>query len=761
MRNYLLGSLIILLLASVRLNAQDGTLDGTFGSGGVLTKSVGYNDNLKTVVIQPDGKIVVGGTANLGAGVPLPNFYINRYDSLGVQDPNFNGGAAKTFSVTSSSDNMIQGLALETDGSILYGGYSGSTYGTPNARAVIGKLNANGTDAINPASFHVNAATYDIVTGMSYNKTTNTIALGSHDYSTSSYMTAFRFKSDLTLDPSFNSNGTVYFNATPSVVYTTCVTNLDDGSMLLGGYSYNASTQVFTVVKLKNDGTADNSFGTNGIAQIIISTPSFTGYVNAMKVLPSGKILLAGRANYNYMGVVQLNADGSVDPNFNTLTYNYPGESYSEAFAIDIQEDNSIIVCGTCTTSVNGLILRMKPDGIIDSTFGSNGVMAIPSTQFYGMAIAPIKSGLGVAYFTGDSPGGGSMVIAKVIYHTQSFNILGKDIASVSSQSDYSIQPVKAGYSYQWTSNNTHVYTRNSNTGDTLTVFFTDDTSAVTLTCKIFDAGGLLKKTVTKRITINPQPTLAQLLADPACSPSQTDCESGYINSFSIVNTKVGSTNTGCSLTGYSDYTASSHYDTLYVGNNYQAAIDYVTATSGIPAYFGVWIDFNNDGKINDSREFVGSSFSKTGSTDVNNMIIPTDADPGPKRMRVRMRLNAPFTANDFCATNGEAAETEDYLVVLNKYTGIKTPNFITPNNDGKNDLFIVHGVDGNANNTLRVFNRVGDLVFEADNYDNTWGGKDTNGNSLKPGTYYYVFSQKVADQKKDDTVKGFLEIRY
>ncbi|HWZ22962.1 MAG TPA: gliding motility-associated C-terminal domain-containing protein, partial [Cytophagaceae bacterium] len=399
-------------------------------------------------------------------------------------------------------------------------------------------------------------------------------------------------------------------------------------------------------------------------------------------------------------------------------------------------------------------------DGNIDPSFGTNGELIIPNVKLSCSDIAPITAGVGALYVAGKVSSNNNLLVAKIIYHTQSYNILGKDIASISSQSDYYVQPIKAGYTYQWSANNTNVFTKNSISGDTLTVFFTNDTSSVTLTCSIIDVNGALVKTLTKKITINPEPTLAQSLTPTLCAASQTNCQTSYINSFSIVNTKVGSTNTGCSPTGYFDFTSSSHYDTLYIGSSYQATIEYGVA-SGPTAYFGVWIDFNNDGQINDTREFVGSSSSTTGTTNVNNILIPTDVEQGPKRLRARIRLSAPFTVQDFCATNDETAETEDYLIVLNKYNGVKTPNFITPNNDGKNDLFIVHGADGNTDNNLKVFNKIGDLVFEANNYDNTWAGKDQNGNALKSGTYYYVFSQTVSDKKKDDVVRGFLEIRY
>jgi gliding motility-associated-like protein len=62
-------------------------------------------------------------------------------------------------------------------------------------------------------------------------------------------------------------------------------------------------------------------------------------------------------------------------------------------------------------------------------------------------------------------------------------------------------------------------------------------------------------------------------------------------------------------------------------------------------------------------------------------------------------------------------------------------PNFISPNNDGKNDVFEVR-VAGSVD--LNIYNRWGRPVFQADDYQNDWGPKD-----LASGVYYYeiIFS--------------------
>jgi len=74
---------------------------------------------------------------------------------------------------------------------------------------------------------------------------------------------------------------------------------------------------------------------------------------------------------------------------------------------------------------------------------------------------------------------------------------------------------------------------------------------------------------------------------------------------------------------------------------------------------------------------------------------------------------------------------------------GFEVPNGITPNNDGANDVLVIDGLvenpDEYPNNELMIFNRWGDVLYQAKPYNNDWDGKNQAGNDLPEGTYYYV----------------------
>lgn len=85
--------------------------------------------------------------------------------------------------------------------------------------------------------------------------------------------------------------------------------------------------------------------------------------------------------------------------------------------------------------------------------------------------------------------------------------------------------------------------------------------------------------------------------------------------------------------------------------------------------------------------------------------------------------------------------------------------NVLTPNGDGKNDVWLVKDIDKYPNNVVRVFDKAGKKVFEKKGYDNTWGGRywggSKNGNPLPAGAYLYVIDYGDGTPVK----KGYLTI--
>ncbi len=88
--------------------------------------------------------------------------------------------------------------------------------------------------------------------------------------------------------------------------------------------------------------------------------------------------------------------------------------------------------------------------------------------------------------------------------------------------------------------------------------------------------------------------------------------------------------------------------------------------------------------------------------------------------------------------------------------------NGISPNGDKQNDLWIIQYIDvleDTKNNHVSLYNRWGDPVFEADNYDNTnrvFTGLNKSGNELPTGTYFY----KIEFASGRATQTGYLSLK-
>ena len=72
-------------------------------------------------------------------------------------------------------------------------------------------------------------------------------------------------------------------------------------------------------------------------------------------------------------------------------------------------------------------------------------------------------------------------------------------------------------------------------------------------------------------------------------------------------------------------------------------------------------------------------------------------------------------------------------------------PNAFSPNGDNKNDEFIIYGIESFTQVTLRIFNRWEQMVYQNENYDNSWTGESNIGsnssenNGLPSGVYFYI----------------------
>jgi gliding motility-associated-like protein/uncharacterized repeat protein (TIGR01451 family) len=125
------------------------------------------------------------------------------------------------------------------------------------------------------------------------------------------------------------------------------------------------------------------------------------------------------------------------------------------------------------------------------------------------------------------------------------------------------------------------------------------------------------------------------------------------------------------------------------------------------------------------------------------------------------LTFNARVTAAGVVANTAVVSARETDPDKTNNYSTVMTPaistqffvpNVITPNGDGKNDKFVIKGLDLYPRSVLEVYNRWGNQVYRSDNYSNNWGGEGLSG-----GIYYYVLRINVAGAPQ--VYKGYIEL--
>jgi uncharacterized delta-60 repeat protein len=379
--------LVLFCLVSKFSISQDGKIDSSFGVNGKATFAFSNSSAsfAQATAIQKDGKIVIVGYYNYSLST---NFCVKRLLSNGAPDFTFGDSGLVVTHFSTGRGSYAISVEIQNDGKLLVGG---SAFRDDNDLSfALVRYNTNGSL---DTSFGNNG---QILTFVNYGRNegildlvvlndNRIIAVGGFDLFGPSAIIAY--KSNGQVDSSFGNNGVS--GLTGGATSTYAVKPSSDGGFITLRGSDDGGTQNmdFCVEKYKSTGRLDSTFGKNGRTSIDFynnqDKPACLG------ILPDNSIIVVGRVSAvsgqfltNWKtGIVKLKPNGIVDSSFGTngrITHYLQSASttYLSATAVNFQKDGKILIT-TQYDFKNYSISRLDLNGSLDSTFGTKGTLIV------------------------------------------------------------------------------------------------------------------------------------------------------------------------------------------------------------------------------------------------------------------------------------------------------------------------------------------------------------------------------------------------
>lgn len=347
--------------------------DSTFGTAGTVTLPVFQNQNaqLKSIIIAPDGKIVVAGNCSL-AGT---NFFCAvRLLPNGTRDPSFapNGlGVASVFIPTTATMSLTTTL-MQPDGGIVL---VGECLANNLIHFCVARLQANGDPdkAFGTNGSVLSTTSFDRYPRGAALRADGAILVSGLCYDFGANFCVRSYTATGATDPNFgpavvgsppvtNTTRTLHISmGTATLDATGGIARVASGKFLIAGACLNTPTVanriIFCTARISDNGSLDSSFGTsgnNGRAYNVMSS----GHAEALGILvaPDGKFFITGQCDNGGNGgldacAARYHSDGRLDNSFDGdgIIGNITSRATARANASALQSDGKLLIGSTCT----------------------------------------------------------------------------------------------------------------------------------------------------------------------------------------------------------------------------------------------------------------------------------------------------------------------------------------------------------------------------------------------------------------------------
>lgn len=296
---------------------DDGTLDSTFGTGGVVTDnfSKGSGDNAYGLAIDSSGRLIVAGAIN--GAFQQSDVGLARYLPDGTLDTSFGTGGHVETNTDGSDENVIESaydLAVDGSGNIITVGRAGTLSGFSLSNSILVERydSAGNLDTtFNSTGILLGEDGFGRAVAIDGNN--KIVVAGYTSNAVGSSLIVERYNDDGTFDPTFNGGSAVIDNFGDKTQTYGLAIDASNRIVVVGSLGLGSGAQ-FLAARYNNDGSADTSFNGSGHVAITVSSGADVAYDVAIDV--SGHILIAGSAGGN-TGLVRLNeSDGNPDTGF-------------------------------------------------------------------------------------------------------------------------------------------------------------------------------------------------------------------------------------------------------------------------------------------------------------------------------------------------------------------------------------------------------------------------------------------------------------
>lgn len=385
--------------------AVPGQLDRTFGGDGKVATNFSYRGDLAyDVVLQPGGKIVAAGSSN-------GRFLLARYRPGGRLDPTFGGGDGKVRNRVLCC-SYAHAVALQPDGKIVVAGTAfmvGPAVDRSGGVFALARYKADGTldssfgdDGTVTTDFPPNGSVS--LGGMVIQTDGKIVAAGTvcwdveqNELGLCDFALA-RYNTDGRLDSSFGGDGRVETNVSQFEGYddfAAAVAVQSDGKIVAAGGTDDSSK--FGLARYNTDGTLDSNFGTGGVVRT-----TFLGddYAYALIIQSDGRLIAAGRAGMGFgrFGLARYNTDGTLDTAFGgdgRVMTDFTSR-HDHALGVAVQATGKIVAVGVAhERAIRGYdstfaLARYNFDGTRDRTFSGDGKVTTNFTGDHDAALAVV-----------------------------------------------------------------------------------------------------------------------------------------------------------------------------------------------------------------------------------------------------------------------------------------------------------------------------------------------------------------------------------